>query len=103
MSFCSCLIFMDMCDRFDLPIHTGVPIYFRYRYETHTRRYAQCFNPCEEALEGNQHVAYRCKKCRRIVALKENVVSHVPGEGETCFEWQKRKAGNQANSFREQQ
>ncbi|CAA0812846.1 Probable inactive dual specificity protein phosphatase-like [Striga hermonthica] len=34
--------------------------------------------------------AYRCKKCRRLVALKENVVDHVPGEGETCFNWRKR-------------
>ncbi|URE18017.1 resistance protein [Musa troglodytarum] len=62
-------------------------------------------NPSEEAPKGNQHgTAYRCKKCRRIVALKENVVSHVAGEGETCFEWQKRKAGNRANNrFQEQQ
>lgn len=38
--------------------------------------------------------AYRCKKCRRLVALQENVVDHVPGEGETCFEWHKRRSGN---------
>ncbi|KAL2480782.1 Protein-tyrosine-phosphatase [Abeliophyllum distichum] len=37
---------------------------------------------------------YRCKKCRRVVALQENVVDHVPGEGESCFEWHKRRSGN---------
>ncbi|XP_010271800.1 PREDICTED: dual specificity protein phosphatase 12-like isoform X2 [Nelumbo nucifera] len=41
--------------------------------------------------------AYRCKKCRRVVALQENVVAHTPGEGETCFEWKKRKSGNPYN------
>jgi dual specificity phosphatase 12 len=45
--------------------------------------------------EGNNRTpAYRCKKCRRVVALQENVVDHVPGEGETSFEWNKRKSGN---------
>lgn len=38
--------------------------------------------------------AYRCKKCRRVVALQDNVVDHIPGEGETSFEWNKRKSGN---------
>lgn len=41
--------------------------------------------------------AYRCKKCRRVVALQENVINHIPGEGEKCFEWQKRKSGNPFN------
>lgn len=45
--------------------------------------------------EGKNHTpAYRCKKCRRVVALQENVVVHIPGEGETSFEWHKRKGGN---------
>lgn len=38
--------------------------------------------------------AYRCKKCRRVIALLGNVVDHVPGEGETSFEWHKRRSGN---------
>ncbi|KAL3632575.1 hypothetical protein CASFOL_025559 [Castilleja foliolosa] len=38
--------------------------------------------------------AYRCKKCRRLVALQENVLDHVPGEGETSFEWHKRRSSN---------
>lgn len=42
----------------------------------------------------NSTAAYRCKKCRRVVALQENVVDHVPGEGETSFEWYKRRSGN---------
>lgn len=40
---------------------------------------------------------YRCKKCRRLVASQENVISHVPGEGETSFEWHKRRSGNPFN------
>ncbi|KAJ6300651.1 hypothetical protein OIU76_021449 [Salix suchowensis] len=41
--------------------------------------------------------AYRCKKCRRVVASQENVVDHVPGEGETSFAWSKQKSGNPFN------
>ncbi|CAH9080858.1 unnamed protein product [Cuscuta epithymum] len=38
--------------------------------------------------------AYRCKKCRRVVALQNNVVDHVPGEGESAFMWyNRRKSG----------
>lgn len=55
-----------------------------------------------EGIKGDQHAAYRCKKCRRVVALQENVVSHVPGEGETCFDWQKRKNNNRTNRFQDQ-
>ncbi|KAL5204176.1 hypothetical protein ABZP36_009047 [Zizania latifolia] len=33
-----------------------------------------------------QQTAYRCKKCRRIIAVQGNVVSHTPGEGESYFE-----------------
>ncbi|KAJ8759960.1 hypothetical protein K2173_010816 [Erythroxylum novogranatense] len=38
--------------------------------------------------------AYRCKKCRRVVALQEHVVDHIAGEGETSFGWYKRTSGN---------
>ncbi|EPS66422.1 hypothetical protein M569_08352, partial [Genlisea aurea] len=38
--------------------------------------------------------AYRCKKCRRVVALKENVVAHAPGEGQSSFEWYRRRSGD---------
>ncbi|ONH94849.1 hypothetical protein PRUPE_7G035100 [Prunus persica] len=38
--------------------------------------------------------AFRCKKCRRIVALQDNVVDHIPGEGGKSFEWRKRKSSN---------
>lgn len=41
--------------------------------------------------------AFRCKKCRRAVALQENVLDHIPGEGETSFDWHKRKGGNPFN------
>ncbi|KAG1330213.1 putative inactive dual specificity protein phosphatase-like [Cocos nucifera] len=33
---------------------------------------------------------YRCKRCRRIVAIQENVILHKQGEGERCFKWKKR-------------
>ncbi|KAK9290506.1 hypothetical protein L1049_008676 [Liquidambar formosana] len=53
----------------------------------------------EESSNGeiNSTPAYRCKKCRRVIALQENVVSHIPGEGETSFEWLKRRSGNLFN------
>ena len=48
--------------------------------------------------EGKKAIpAYRCKKCRRVVASQENVVDHVPGEGETSFAWSKQKSGNPFN------
>ncbi|KAG8093535.1 hypothetical protein GUJ93_ZPchr0012g19683 [Zizania palustris] len=40
--------------------------------------------------------AYRCKKCRRIIAVQGNVVSHTPGEGESCFEWYNKRKGGQS-------
>ena len=52
-------------------------------------------------LGNNRTPAYRCKKCRRVVALQENVVDHIPGEGETSFEWRKRKSGNPYNKSEE--
>lgn len=44
--------------------------------------------------EATPSPAYRCKKCRRVVALQQNVLDHLPGEGETSFEWHKRRSGN---------
>ncbi|KAG6430978.1 hypothetical protein SASPL_109053 [Salvia splendens] len=38
--------------------------------------------------------AFRCKKCRRVIALQENILDHVPGEGESCFDWHKRRGGS---------
>ncbi|KAG5002286.1 hypothetical protein AAZX31_08G338800 [Glycine max] len=35
---------------------------------------------------------YRCKKCRRIVASVENIVSHEHGKGESSFKWKKRSS-----------
>ncbi|MED6170625.1 hypothetical protein PIB30_032910 [Stylosanthes scabra] len=52
-------------------------------------------------VENNRSPTYRCKKCRRIVALQENVLAHVPGEGETSFEWHKRRSGNPFNKSNE--
>ncbi|KAL5546626.1 hypothetical protein UlMin_006313 [Ulmus minor] len=52
-------------------------------------------------VANNSRTAYRCKKCRRVVALQENVVDHTPGEGETSFDWHKRKSGNPFNKSEE--
>ncbi|KAK8941828.1 Dual specificity protein phosphatase [Platanthera guangdongensis] len=55
-----------------------------------------------DSAEGSQpKTVYRCKKCRRIIALHENVIGHTPGEGEACFEWHKRKSGNPFKRFDE--
>lgn len=40
-------------------------------------------------------VMYRCKKCRRIVAIEENIVPHEPGKGEECFAWKKRSGNSE--------
>ena len=63
----------------------------------------QISSDVEEAtkVENNRSPTYRCKKCRRIVALQEHVVDHIPGEGETSFEWHKRKSGNPFNKSNE--
>ncbi|KAF1859104.1 hypothetical protein Lal_00000930 [Lupinus albus] len=55
----------------------------------------QISSDVEEAtkVENKHRLTYRCKKCRRVVALQENVVGHTPGEGETSFEY-KRRSGN---------
>jgi len=59
-------------------------------------------NPSEgDAKREKPKTVYRCKKCQRVVAVPENVVSHTAGEGESCFEWQKRKSGNPYNRFGE--
>ncbi|KAF5742338.1 inactive dual specificity protein phosphatase-like [Tripterygium wilfordii] len=49
-------------------------------------------SPNVESVSKPQ-VVYRCKKCRRIVASKENIVSHDRGKGEQSFKWRKR-SGN---------
>lgn len=38
--------------------------------------------------------AYRCRKCRRVIAVEDNVVSHVPGEGESCFDWNRKRSAH---------
>ncbi|KAK4281966.1 hypothetical protein QN277_013403 [Acacia crassicarpa] len=50
---------------------------------------------------NNRSPTYRCKKCRRVIALKEHVVDHVPGEGETSSEWHKWKSDSLFNKHNE--
>ncbi|KAI4296932.1 hypothetical protein L6164_036849 [Bauhinia variegata] len=44
----------------------------------------------ESKTTAKAPVIYRCKKCRRIVASEENIVSHERGKGELSFKWNKR-------------
>ena len=30
--------------------------------------------------------------------MEDNVISHVPGEGESCFDWNRRKSGRPCNN-----
>ncbi|XP_030548453.1 probable inactive dual specificity protein phosphatase-like At4g18593 [Rhodamnia argentea] len=47
-------------------------------------------NSADTGSVPKPEVIYRCKKCRRIVASQENIVSHKRGKGEECFRWRKR-------------
>lgn len=38
-------------------------------------------------------IIYRCKKCRRIVATEDQIVTHERGEGQKCFKWKRRNDG----------
>lgn len=40
--------------------------------------------------DAKPQIIYRCKKCRRIVASQDLVVTHEPGDGQKCFKWKKR-------------
>ncbi|XP_020101287.1 dual specificity protein phosphatase 12-like [Ananas comosus] len=112
---------LKMFEEMGFKVDTASPIYKRFRlkiigqsYQLGAKIDGSIFeadpglssepNFCADApKESEQKTAYRCKKCRRIVALEENVVSHVPGEGETSFEWHKRKSGNPFNRFQEKE
>lgn len=54
---------------------------------------AEANNSSSEIL-SNPQVVYRCKKCRRIVATQESIVTHERGKGESCFKWSKRSGNN---------
>lgn len=57
------------------------------------------FNSVKKGTQGK--TTYSCKKCRRVVALEENVVSHLPGEKEAAFNWGKQSFGAQFNEFQD--
>ncbi|KAI9121199.1 hypothetical protein K1719_008232 [Acacia pycnantha] len=50
---------------------------------------------------SKSHAIYRCKKCRRIIASEENIVSHQHGKGDSSFKWKKR-SGNQWDKEKQQ-
>lgn len=47
---------------------------------------------CQTETTTKPQLIYRCKKCRRIVASEENIVSHERGKGESSFKWNKRSS-----------
>ncbi|KAJ1274055.1 hypothetical protein BS78_05G033900 [Paspalum vaginatum] len=69
-----------------------------YMFEDDPGVFAQS-SSCQDSSKTEQHkTAYRCRKCRRIIAVEDNVISHVPGEGESCFDWNRRKSGHPYNN-----
>ncbi|GMY19419.1 dual specificity protein phosphatase 12-like [Fagus crenata] len=102
---------LKMFEEMDFKVDHASPIYKRFRlhvlgesYHRNEKIESSKFGadpglPIEVSSEveaasnlGNNHTpAYRCKKCRRVVALQEHVIDHIPGEGETSFEWRKEK------------
>jgi dual specificity phosphatase 12 len=51
----------------------------------------------ESETTTKTQLIYRCKKCRRIVASEENIVSHERGKGESSFKWNKRSSESWEN------
>lgn len=51
----------------------------------------------EPEIVAKPELIYRCKKCRRIVASEENMISHERGKGESSFKWNKRSSGSWEN------
>ncbi|KAJ6818694.1 dual specificity protein phosphatase 12 isoform X1 [Iris pallida] len=108
---------LKLFEEMGFKVDTGSPLYKRFRLKVLGHAYkegekvdssifetdpgaAPASNSSEGATKGDKpRTVYRCKRCRRVVAMPENAVSHTPGEGETCFEWQKRKSGNPYNKF----
>lgn len=56
-------------------------------------------NNAELASDQKPPVVYRCKKCRRIVATEEHIVSHERGGGQKCFKWKRRSADEEKQAF----
>ncbi|KAM0980887.1 hypothetical protein ACFX2J_014008 [Malus domestica] len=42
--------------------------------------------------------AFRCKKCRRVVASQDNVLDHKPGEGEQSWRRKTKSGGGDGGS-----
>ncbi|KAJ6802729.1 dual specificity protein phosphatase 12 isoform X1 [Iris pallida] len=110
---------LKLFEEMGFKVDTANPLYKRFRLKVLGHAYKQGAkvdssifetdpgvtpesNSSEGLTKGDKaRTVYRCKKCRRVVAVPENIVSHTPGEGETCFEWQKRKSSNPYNRFGE--
>ncbi|KAI4991772.1 hypothetical protein ZWY2020_040158 [Hordeum vulgare] len=111
--------FLDQLKLFEemgFKVDTSSPLYRRFRLKLLGQSYrvgekignhvfeddpgvARQPNPTEE-LSGKgktPKTAYRCKKCRRIVAAQDNVIGHTPGEGNSSFEWHDKRKGHTHN------
>ncbi|KAJ3681034.1 hypothetical protein LUZ60_015523 [Juncus effusus] len=94
---------LKMFEEMGFRVDTSSPIYKRFRLKVLGHSYKEGKKVDGSIFEADpglpsppsplQKTAYRCRKCRRVVALRENVVSHVAREKETCFEWNRRKGG----------
>lgn len=69
-----------------------LPLYQCTSHHCKDTNMAEENNSSSESFSNSQ-VMYRCKKCRRIVATHESIVTHERGKGESCFKWSKR-SGN---------
>ncbi|KAF7071730.1 hypothetical protein CFC21_076989 [Triticum aestivum] len=111
--------FLDQLKLFEemgFKIDTSSPLYRRFRLKLLGQSYkvgekignhvfeddpgvARQPNPNQE-LSGKEKTlktAYRCKKCRRIVAAQDNVIGHTPGEGNSSFAWHDKRKGHTHN------
>ncbi|XP_068308830.1 probable inactive dual specificity protein phosphatase-like At4g18593 [Pyrus communis] len=47
--------------------------------------------------------AFRCKKCRRVVASQDNVLDHKPGEGEQSWRRKPKSGGGDGGSSKSEE
>lgn len=97
---------LDLFENMGFKVDTSSPLYksFRLKELGHSYNQGEKVDSSKFETDPGSHTnsnncnsnlksVYRCKKCRRIVAVEENVVSHTPSEGK-CFSRQRKKNGN---------
>ncbi|RLM69993.1 hypothetical protein C2845_PM17G01110 [Panicum miliaceum] len=106
-----CVVQLKLFEEMGFKVDTSSPLYKRFRLKLLGQSYkfgekigsymfeddpglSPQSGSCQDSSKTEQHkTAYRCRKCRRLIAVEDNVISHVPGEGESCFDWNRRKSG----------